>query len=75
MSSRRQKRRKKITVGTNVRFRLGGSVVDAIVIDDHGPIGPSGVRLLRVRVLLDDALEPLEGDVREDELSLIDEAA
>jgi hypothetical protein len=47
---------------------LGGQSVSGVVIDDHGPIGPRGVRLLRVRVPLDGSVEPIECDVREDDL-------
>ena len=66
---------KRITRGSNVAFTLGGGTVTGVVIDDHGPIGPGGVRLLRVRVPLDDLIEPFEGDVREDHLTLVYAAA
>ena len=66
---------KRITRGSSVAFALGGGTVTGVVIDDHGPIGPGGVRLLRVRVALDDLIEPLEGDVREDHLTLVYAAA
>lgn len=63
----RKKIAKRVTRGSHVTFTLGGSTVTAVVIDDHGPLGPGGVHLLRVRVLgLDDVVEPFEGDVRED---------
>jgi hypothetical protein len=61
-------RAEKTTVGTSVAFELGGTTVTGIVIEDRGPIGPGGLRLFRVRACLDDVIEPLEADVREDQL-------
>ncbi|MBX3275623.1 MAG: hypothetical protein KF729_35515 [Sandaracinaceae bacterium] len=69
------KQRKKIAVGAKVAFELGGSTVIGVVIEDRGPLGPGGVRLLRVRVHLDDLIEPLEADVREDRLARVYDAA
>lgn len=54
--------------GTKVSLEFGASTIQAIVIDDHGPIGPGGIRLLRVRAELNDGIEPLEFDVREDDV-------
>ena len=68
--------KKRITRGSVVTFTLGGSTATGTVIDDHGPIGPGGVRILRVRVHDDDdTIEPLEGDVREDHLTPVYAAA
>ncbi len=61
--------------GSSVSFQLGGSTVVGVVIDDRGPIGPGGVRLLRVRAVLDDLIDPFEADVREDRLTPIYQAA
>lgn len=71
----RGKRPKKITVGANVAFELGGSTVVGVVIEDRGPLGPGGLRLLRVRARLDDLIEPFEADVREDRLAIVYDAA
>ena len=69
-----RKPRKHIARGSIVAFTLGGSTVTGTVIDDHGPIGPGGVRLLRVRVP-DEMVEPFECDVREDHVTPVYAAA
>lgn len=61
-------RRKKVGRGSKVSLSFGGTMVPGVVIDDHGPIGPGGVRLFRVRFDFNDGIEPLEGDVLEDSL-------
>ena len=66
---------KPIGRGSQVTFQLGASTVVGVVIDDRGPIGPGGVRLLRVRAVLDDLIDPFEADVREDRLTAIYQAA
>lgn len=75
MSYHRDKGSKKISVGANVAFELGGSTVVGVVIEDRGPLGPGGVKLFRVRARLDDLIEPFEADVREDRLSVVYDAA
>lgn len=52
------------SVGTRVAFELGGSTVVGVVIEDRGPLGHEGNRLLRVRVDIDE-FEPFEAEVYE----------
>ena len=70
-----RRRLKGVRRGSEVSLALGGTMVRGVVVVDHGPIGPGGVRLLRVRFDFADGLEPLEGDVREDSLTPLDLAA
>lgn len=74
MSYHRAKRPKKIPVGASVAFELGGSTVVGVVIEDRGPLGPGGLRLLRVRVAIDE-FDPFEAEVLEDRLSIVYDAA
>lgn len=62
---------KPIGLNSQVTFQLGGSTVVGTVMVDHGPIGPGGVRLLRVRAVLDDLDPAFEADVREDRLTAL----
>jgi len=55
----------RLKVGSRVRLMLGGREVVAVVVEDRGPLGVGGKRLLRVR--LDPApeeIEPVEFEVR-----------
>ena len=47
-------------VGSKVRLTFSGIEVLATVIEDRGPVGHQGRRLVRVRLDLRDGSEPLE---------------
>jgi len=47
-------------VGSRVMVTFGGKEVAAIVIEDRGPLGVGGRRLLRVRLDFGDEGEPIE---------------
>lgn len=46
-------RRKAWKVGDRVRFRFGASQVIGVIIEDRGPIGVGGRRLLTVQARID----------------------
>jgi len=47
-------------VGAKVTLKFGGREVNAIVIEDRGPLGIGGRRILRVQLELEDGDEPIE---------------
>jgi hypothetical protein len=51
------------TVGSRVRFAIGGRRVVGTVVEDRGNIGIEGRKLLRVRVELTGGAEPLEFEI------------
>ncbi len=61
-------RKKTLRVGSRVKLDFGGSEVTGVVIEDRGPLGVGGRRLLRVRFDLSDVAEPLEGEFPESAL-------
>lgn len=60
-----------IVVGDKVRFRLGIGKVVGKVIEDRGPIGTSGRRLLRVFVRAKSPEESAEIEVPADDTELV----
>ena len=61
--------RNSISVGDHVRFTLGTTPIEGVVIDDRGPIGANRIRIFSVRIPND----PYDEDViemPEDELAL-----
>lgn len=70
MSKKRSTNGKKpIKRGSRVAFTIGGRTVTGVVIDDHGPLGPNGGRIFRVRAVLDAFIEPFECDALEEHLT------
>lgn len=65
--TRSAQRKAKIGVGTVVKFMFGVSEVEATVIEDRGPVGVRGRRILRVRLEIE-ASDPLEFEVPEDDV-------
>ncbi len=60
----------KFCVGDHVRFEFPGRMVEAVVIEDRGPIGWKGRRLLRVKVIEEnDSTVGHELEMPEDELA------
>jgi primosomal protein N' len=57
--------RKRVKVGSRVKFDFGGREVTGTVIEDRGALGVGGRRILRVRVALTDLDEPLEFEIPE----------
>lgn len=55
-------------VGDKLRLRFGTRDVIATVIEDRGPIGVGGRRLVRVRVVLDPSSDPLDFEVPAEDL-------
>ena len=58
-------------VGTLVKTRFGTTDVLASVVEDRGPLGRGGRRLLRLRFLLEQTGDPVEAEVPEDELEIV----
>ena len=63
-------RKKALRVGARVSFHLGGRDVVGTVIEDRGPLGVGGRRLLRIRLQLSGVADPIEVEVPESELSV-----
>lgn len=63
-------RKKTLRVGARVSFHLGGRDVIGTVIEDRGPLGVGGRRLLRIRLELSGVADPIEVEVPESELSV-----
>lgn len=53
-------RNKALKVGSRVTLDFGGREVEGVVIEDRGPLGVGGRRLLRVRLEARDVAEPIE---------------
>ena len=66
---RRKQRKDEIGVGTLVKFIFGVSEVQATVIEDRGPVGAKGRRILRVRLELE-ATDPIEFEVPADDVQI-----
>ncbi len=60
-----------ISVGSHVMWRMGRRDVHAIVVEDRGPIGVQGRRIVRVRAVLDPIEPPLEFEVPVEELTFL----
>jgi hypothetical protein len=58
-----------LSVGTLVKFMFGGHEVHATVIEDRGPVGAKGRRILRIRLELA-ATDPIELEVPADDVKL-----
>jgi hypothetical protein len=69
MKRRKNTRGHSFTIGTIVKFMLGGHEVRATVIEDRGPVGASGRRILRVRRELV-ATDPIEFEVPADDVQI-----
>lgn len=54
---------------------FGTREVEATVVEDRGPIGVGGRRLVRVRVALDAASDPLDFEVPAEDLRPLSPAA
>jgi len=67
MSSTTTKHRK-LAVGSKVTLIFGLDEVRGTVIEDRGNIGVGGRRLLRVRLDIPDASEPIELEVPADDV-------
>jgi hypothetical protein len=50
MTVRRAVKKKRIAVGSKVRFKLGGRDVLAVVVEDRGLLGVGGEQVWRVQV-------------------------
>ena len=50
-------------VGAKVKLLLAGREITATVVEDRGPVGVKGRRLLRVRLDLQDTSEPVEFEI------------
>jgi hypothetical protein len=59
----RRASKKQFTVGTKVRFKLGGRDVVATIIEDRGALGVGGTQILRVRLQLSGTDEVMEFEV------------
>ena len=55
--------RRSARVGSRVKLMFAGREVVATVIEDRGPVGMKGRRLLRVRLDLEDTSEPIELEI------------
>jgi hypothetical protein len=58
-----------LDVGATVKFMFGGHEVRATVIEDRGPVGAKGRRILRIRLELA-ATDPIEFEVPADDVQL-----
>jgi len=56
-------------------LRFGTRDVVATIIEDRGPLGEGGKRLVRVRITLDPESEPLDFEVRAEDLRPLSSAA
>jgi hypothetical protein len=66
---RRTPSKNTLGVGTLVKFMFGGNEVQATVIEDRGPVGANGRRILRVRLELA-ATDPMEFEVPADDVRI-----
>jgi hypothetical protein len=66
----RDMRKKKIVVGSRVRFHFGSIAVIAEVIEDRGNLAVGRKRLLRVRFDLPGAEAPTELEIPEERVEL-----
>jgi len=60
-------------VGAKVLIPWGGGPVEGVIVEDRGFIGYKGRRLWRVR-FFDDLPEPFNGEVGEEDVTLVDES-
>jgi len=58
-------------VGDRVSVHIGTSDAEGIVVEDRGPIGVNGRRLLRVAVTMDQGAEPVAIEVPAEEARVI----
>jgi len=63
MSARRDNRKRHHAVGSKVRVVFGVNEVVATVVEDRGPVGVGGRLLLRVRLDIPGAGEPIELEI------------
>jgi hypothetical protein len=56
-------------------LRFGTRDVVATILEDRGPLGEGGKRLVRVRITLDPESEPLDFEVRAEDLRPLSSAA
>lgn len=61
----------KLSVGSRVKFVFGVDEVTATVIEDRGPVGYRGRRLLRVRLDITEVAEPIELEIPEADVTPI----
>lgn len=65
----RSSRKKTLRVGSRVKLDFAGREVTGVVIEDRGPLGVGGRRILRVRLDWGEVAEPVEGEFPESALS------
>ena len=58
-------------VGDRVTVRFGTSDAEGVVVEDRGPIGVNGRRLLRIEITLDPFTEPMAIEVPAEEARVI----
>lgn len=63
-------RKKTLRVGSRVKLDFAGREVTGTVIEDRGPLGVGGRRLLRVRLEWSGVAEPIEIEIPESELRI-----
>lgn len=63
-----RRRPAKFRVGDQIRFDMGASLWDAVIIEDRGKLGVGGRRIWRVRTTSDSPGAKFETEVPEDEL-------
>jgi hypothetical protein len=57
-------------VGDRVKLMFGGHEVTGVVIEDRGLLGVGGRRLLRVRLETEDGEEPVDFEVRAEDVQV-----
>jgi hypothetical protein len=57
--------------GDRVLVRWGGAEVEAVVVEDRGPLGGGGRRLYGVRFRVDDVSDPICTELLPEELKLV----
>ena len=55
--------KKRLAVGTKLRFKLGGRDVVATIIEDRGSLGIGGAQILRVRMQVSGTDEVIDFEV------------
>jgi len=58
-------------VGDRVSVHFGMSDAEGVVVEDRGPIGINGRRLLRVELTIDQVTEPMAIEVPAEEVRVI----